>query len=126
MNQFNVTAATVVLQLLDEAVLVADRSVITDAFHRDFERLPPEVKITCHEKFRRWRENPETLNFEPKFANLFGVEIDHRYHAVCQRVSEPAPRPVAKGALPAKSVSTVKWIFVGDYKTYTKLLDSYR
>ena len=98
-----------VKQLLGETTLPSADSQLTPRFNASFDRLEQRHKNMCHNKYRRWRKDPQSLNFEPKFAGHFGVHIDYGTHAVCRR-----------------NGNTVTWLFVGGYNAYERELDEMR
>jgi hypothetical protein len=95
--------------MLDEVVVVPTESLLTQSFGESFRDLPPHIKDIVHEKYHRWREHPNSLNFEYKFGNIYAVEITRKIHAVAT---------VTGGV--------VKWFFVGDYRAYIGKLDELR
>jgi len=105
--------AKAVVGYMLEATITPILSVIESTFGVDFSRLPPDVKVACHVKYQRWRKNPGSLNFEPKFANWYAVEITRDHHAVCQVEGLP-------------TAATVYWRRVMSYNDYRNYLDSRR
>ena len=64
--------------------IVPKESLLTQQFGVDFKALPPDVKDAVHERYHRWRQNPQSLKFEHKFGNKFAVEVTRKIHAVCE------------------------------------------
>jgi hypothetical protein len=104
-----VSIAKSVVEMLIEAAVVPIKSVLTPQFGQNFKKLSPDIKKIVHEKYHRWRKDPSTLKFEPKFYNYFVVEITRKIHAIAS---------VASGV--------VTWLAIGDYTFYTGYLDAKR
>ena len=89
--------------------IVPKESLLTQEFGQDFKVLPPDVKDIVHERYHRWRQNPQSLKFEPKYGNKFAVEITRKIHAVCE---------INDGV--------VIWHMIKSYDDYVKFLNLHR
>lgn len=94
-----------IVAILLEAVVRRPRSVLIKPFKKMYENIPAIVKMQATKKYRRWRKNPESLNFEPKYSNIYGIELTGGYHAICRVEDE-----------------MVTWLFIGNYKDYDAFL----
>ena len=97
------------MALINEAVIRPSQSTLTPEFRRGFKRLPPQVQTIAELKYTRWRANPSTLNFEPKFYNIYVVEVTRDIHAICE-----------------VNGSVVRWLWIGNYNEYNTRLDLLR
>jgi hypothetical protein len=96
--------------LLLEATVTANKSIMLPTFGRAFSKLPNDIKNACHEKYHKWRKNPLLLNFEYKFRDIYAVELPRGYRAI---------------AIVKQGVS-VEWLWVGDHRDYDYALSGMR
>ena len=97
------------IQIINEAVITPSKSLLTAEFRRGYKNLSPQVQAIAELKYIRWRLVPSSLNFEPKFFNVYVIEITRDFHAICQ----------VDGTI-------VRWLWIGNYKNYTARLDALR
>ena len=95
--------------MITEAIILASHSYLSKEFRRGLKKLPMQVQDIAAEKYRRWRADAKTVNFEPTFSNIFGIEITRDIHAICELVGKD-----------------VYWLWVGGYRDYTSRLDLLR
>ena len=94
---------------LNEVNITPTKSIRTKLFNKELERLNPQILKLAAIKYNRWRKSPNSLNFEPKFGNFYGIEITSDVHAIAQVIG-----------------TEVYWIFIGGYKEYSSRLDAFR
>ncbi len=94
---------------LNEATIRASKSLLTPEFRKTFKKLSDKIVEISRLKYIRWRERAETLNFEPKFGNIYVVEITYDIHAVAEATGD-----------------IVKWLWIGKYNNYIEKLDFLR
>jgi len=95
--------------MITEAIVLAAHSYLNKEFRKGFKNLPPQIQDIATKKYKRWRADHRTLNFEPKFSNIFAVEITRSVHAICEIIGRD-----------------VYWFWVGNYEEYTSLLNALR
>ncbi len=105
-------AKALVEALLAEVVLRATDSIELPPFRKQLYNIKHSNKMLFDaivKKYKRWRANPESLNFEPKHSGLYAVELPSGYHAVCSFVG-----------------GKVLWEMIGVYMAYSRYLDKRR
>jgi hypothetical protein len=103
--------ATSILELpmLNEIAVKSSKSLLSKEFRKQLEKLPPSITSIAQQKYLRWRSDYRSLNFEPKFKNIYVVEVTRLIHAICE-----------------VNGSTVYWLWIGKYDQYTSQLNVYR
>lgn len=89
--------------------LLEGRPVLTKDFVEDMKRLHPDDLARAADLFNRWQKDPQTLNFEPKHHDIFGVEITHNVHVLVRRTG-----------------GDIIMLFIGYYKEYNAYGDKLR
>jgi hypothetical protein len=84
-------------------------SQVSKRFRDCFEKLPINYQKKTMEKYLRWKQSPMSVRFEPKFADIYAVEISRSVHAVCK-----------------VSHKQVLWLWIGTYDDYEKALRQLR
>jgi hypothetical protein len=95
--------------MLNESTIIAKRSLLSKTFRSQLEKLPPSVREITSKKYFRWRKDPQTLNFENKFKNVFAIEVTRLIHAICE---------IDNGV--------VYWMWIGKYDQYAAQLNIIR
>ena len=94
---------------LKEAIVNASKSTVAPEFRKRLKKLSPQVQAATQVKYFRWRKDYHTLNFEPKFSNIYAVEVNNDIHALAEITG-----------------TVVRWTWIGNYKDYTHRLDLLR
>lgn len=97
------------MALIKEATIRASQSFLSGEWRRGFKKQSPQVQDIAELKYVRWRQKAETLNFEPKFSNIYVVEVTRDVHSICE-----------------VNGTVVRWLWIGNYKDYTAKLDALR
>jgi hypothetical protein len=97
------------LVMLKESSIKAIKSLLSRNFRKGLENLSPDLQQICRQKYLRWRTDYQSLRFEPKFMNIFVVEITRDIHAICMNTN-----------------NVVYWLWIGKYRDYTVQLDLLR
>lgn len=84
------------------------RSVTTKSYRRSLKPLSDQVKDIVQSKYDQWLLDG-ALNFEPKFANYFVVEVMRKIHAICK-----------------VDGTDIVWLWIGKYDDYSNYMSSLR
>ena len=95
--------------MINEATIQRVKSLLTPKFRRQLRNLSPQIQQIAKDKYIRWKQRPESLNFEPKFSNIYVIEITNDVHAIS----------MLEGTV-------ITWLWCGNYKNYSAELDALR
>jgi hypothetical protein len=96
--------------MINEAVIKPSKSVLTPMFRKQFKSLDPQTQEIATDKYNRWIKSPASLNFEPKFGDIWSIEITRKIHAVCA----------------LEDGNIVAWLWIGKYDEYSSFVSTLR